>query len=77
MQMQTNEIQATADSEPELCESEPTAAADMPTAAAARTDGPQCILHIGHCNRVSSLHARYARLFARVDTNCRLCSGSI
>ena len=38
MQMQTNEIQATADSEPELAES--TAAADMPTAAAARTDGP-------------------------------------
>ena len=41
MQMQTNEIQATADSEPELelpC-SEFTAAADMPTAAAACTDG--------------------------------------
>ncbi len=64
MQTQTNEIQATADSEPELelpC-SEPTAAADMPTAAAARTDG-QCIPHSGHCNRVGSLHARNARLF--------------
>ena len=41
LQMQTNDIQTTADSEPELelpC-SESTAAADMPTAAAARTDG--------------------------------------
>jgi hypothetical protein len=41
LQMQTNEILTTANSEPELelpC-SESTAAADMPTAAAARTDG--------------------------------------